>query len=108
MLFDLRCREIAVAGFLDGNSALWGQVIDGVCCYSLEDVKRNVVRGTIIIASLFREEIAARLKANGITFFWYKEGYDRCVTGIAPEWSRVQKVLEGYDRITAVEDIINA
>lgn len=108
LLFDLRCRGIAVAGFLDGNSALWGQVIDGVCCYSLEDVKRNVVRGTIIIASLFREEIAARLKANGITFFWYKEGYDRCVTGIATEWSRVQKVLEGYDRITAVEDIINA
>ena len=100
LLFDLRCRGIEVAGFLDGNRTLWGRNIDGLCCYSLEDVKKRSVRGIIVVASLFREEIADILRENGITDFWFKEDYDRQALDIVPEQSRMWKVVEAYGEET--------
>lgn len=97
ILFDLRCREIAVVGFLDGNRNLWGKEIDGMCCYSLQDVAGGAVKGTIIVASIFREEIAQVLKDKGITSFWFKEDYERIAMKSAPGRGKILEVIAAYE-----------
>ncbi|MCI8981311.1 MAG: glycosyltransferase [Hungatella sp.] len=96
LLFDLRCRGMKVAGFVDGNSNLWGNRIDGMNCYSLEEVMTGKITGTIIIASIFREEIAAVLKENGFSDFYFKEEWDRRMFGMAPGRGRIEEVIASY------------
>lgn len=97
LLFDLRCRGIRVAGFLDGNPCLWGSRIDDVDCYSLEDVERGKVTGIIIIASIFREEIAEILRGKGIFEFYFKEQWERGRLRTAPEWNKIKEVMDSCD-----------
>ncbi len=97
ILFDLRCREIEVAGFMDGNSSLWGKNIEGIICYSIRDYLKGNINGSIIIASIFREEIAEQLKANGINNYVFKEEYEQKMIGSAPEFSRVQEEVKKHE-----------
>lgn len=97
LLFDLRCRGIKVEGFLDSSQSLTGKKVDGVTCYSLRDVENGVVKGTIMIASIFREEIAATLREKGIEPFCFKETYERKVLQTAPEWANIKEVMSDYD-----------
>ncbi len=98
ILFDLRCRGGRAVGFLDGNQSLWGKEIDGVICYSLQEVKTGIIEGTIIIASIFREEIAQTLREYGINSFYFKEEYEQKVMETAPERERIIKVIADYGR----------
>lgn len=97
LLFDLRCRGIKVAGFLDGNRDLWGKEVDGIVCFSLQDVESGSVEGTIIIASIFREEIAHILREKGITSFCYKEDYECKAMRSAPRREKILEVISTYD-----------
>ena len=96
LLFDLRCRGIEVVGFIDGNSDLWGNKIDGINCYSLEEIKIGKIAGMIIIASIFREEIAITLKENGIFQFYFKEQWEKKLIEEAPEWNKIAEVITDY------------
>ncbi len=96
LLFDLRCRNVNVAGFIDGNRLLWGKEIDGVLCYSVKDVERGKVSGTIIVASIFREEIAENLKLGGIAKFYFKEQWDKEHLRTAPELYKIEEVVTRY------------
>lgn len=96
LLFDLRCRGIKIAGFLDGNPCLWGSRIDDVDCYSLEDVEKGKVTGIIIIASIFREEIAEILRGKGICEFYFKEQWEMEWLKTAPEWNQIKEVMDCY------------
>ena len=97
LLFDLRCRGIKVEGFLDSSQSLTGKKVDGVTCYSLQDVENGVVKGTIMIASIFREEIAATLREKGIGPFCFKETYEQKVLQTAPEWANIKEAMSDYD-----------
>lgn len=97
LLFDLRCRGISVEGFLDSSQSMKGKEIDGVTCYSLHDVENGLVKGTIIIASIFREEIAATLREKRIGPFYFKETYEQQVLNTAPDWQKIREVMADYD-----------
>ena len=85
-----------MVGFIDGNSDLWGNKIDGINCYSLEEIKIGKIAGMIIIASIFREEIAITLKENGIFQFYFKEQWEKKLIEEAPEWNKIAEVITDY------------
>lgn len=97
ILFDLRCRGIEVAGFVDGNSCLWGCTINDVICCSIDDILRKNEEHTILIASIYREEIAVQLKERGIQNFIYKEDYEKQRLGCAPNIGRIQEEIIKYE-----------
>lgn len=96
ILFDLHCRGIEVTGFIDGNSRLWGSSIEGLPCYSLEAIEKKNENKMIIIASIYREEIAEQLKRRGIENFIYKEDYERIRMESAPTYERIQEEIMKY------------
>lgn len=77
LLFDLRCREIAVKGFLDKNETLRGHLIDGAMCHTLDEIPSLPDNTTIVIASEYREEMAKTLQGMGIQNYIYKENYEQ-------------------------------
>lgn len=96
ILFDLRCRGIGVAGFIDGNSKLWGEKIDGLICYSLQDFVNDKLNGNIIIASIFREEIAEQLRNNGIYSYIFKEDYEKKVIECIPIYLNIKNIMNSF------------
>lgn len=97
-LFDLRCRGIQAEGFIDGNSRLEGTLIDGIPCFSLESLIEEKRKGQIVIASIYREEIADELRQYGVENFLYKEEFDRKTTSTPPEWETVKENIERYEK----------
>ena len=94
LLFDLRCRGFAVEGFLDGNKKLHGKKIDGIICRGLGE--QGMFRGRIIIASLYREEIAQELRRAGISNYVFKEDLDKILMDVSPQNKIVEKIIGRY------------
>ena len=65
-------------------------------CYSLEDLEKGKITGVIIIASIFREEIAETLRGKGIFEFYFKEQWERERLRTAPEWNKIKEVMDSY------------
>lgn len=97
-LFDLRCRGIGVQGFLDKNSGLKGTDIDGVTCYSLDEVNHLPCSRKIIIAGEYRDEMAKALQNRGITDYQYKEDYEQehNMIQVAPAMDKVSYWIGKY------------
>ena len=82
LLFDLRCRGREAAGFIDGNKELKGKQIDGIYCYHLEDIQKDDC--LIIVASVYRKEIAMELDRQGFASYIFKEDIDKRYMTIPP------------------------
>lgn len=90
----MRCRGFAVEGFLDGNKKLHGKKIDGIICRGLGE--QGMFRGRIIIASLYREEIAQELRRAGISNYVFKEDLDKILMDVSPQKKIVEKIIGRY------------
>ncbi len=96
LLFDLRCRNVNVLGFVDSNSSLWDTEVQGIPCIPLSKLE-NEKQVPIIIASIYREEILGNVKAFGMQNILFKEDYDRQVLYISPGLENILKVIEEYE-----------
>lgn len=97
LLFDLRCRNVNVLGFVDSNSSLWKTEVQGIPCIPLSELE-NEKQVPIIIASIYREEILGSLKDFGMKTIIYKEDYDRQVMYVSPGLKNILKVIEEYEK----------
>lgn len=58
---------ISIVGFLDSNSALHGESINGIGVISLTDYMQKPKPSKLIVASMYLEEISEQLETQGLT-----------------------------------------